>query len=140
MVFSRILLCNRMADSKLGVVVRGVRQIDPIRVAETIAWTLKRQLAVAVIGYGILLLKHKTVIPLTDDESRPSLEIASTIEAAVTWRNQASSYAGRILVFVPGEVDKLGSLHSLDALTIRDMTLHLIRLGLPECCTQRTAA
>ena len=28
---------------------------------------------------------------------------------------------------MPGEVDKLGSLQSLDTLTTRDMTLHLIR-------------
>lgn len=119
------LLCNRMPESKLGVVVRGVRQIDPIRVAETIAWTLKQQLAVAVIGYGTPS-QTRDSDPADRNESRPPLEIASTIEAAVTWRNQASSYAGRILVFVPGDVEKLGSLHSLDALTMRDMTLHLI--------------
>ncbi|MFZ2424079.1 MAG: hypothetical protein WA029_23355, partial [Anaerolineae bacterium] len=119
------LVCNRMTDSKLGIVVRSVREIDPVQIAETVAWMLKRRLAVAVIGYGTPS-QTRDNDPAGSDENRPSLEIASTIEAAVTWRNQASSYAGRILVFVPSEVDKLGSLHSLDTLTIRDMTLHLI--------------
>lgn len=119
------LVCNRMTDSKLGIVVRSVREIDPVQIAETVAWTLKRRLAVAVIDYGTPS-QTRDNDPAGSDENRPFLEIASTIEAAVTWRNQASSYAGRILVFVPSEVDKLGSLHSLDTLTIRDMTLHLI--------------
>lgn len=119
------LLCKRMVDSKLGIVVRGVREIDPIQVAETVARTLNRQLAVAVIGYGTAY-QISGFDSDDSDENHPSLEIASTIEVAVTWRNQANSYAGRILVFVPGEVDKLGSLQSLDTLTIRDMTLHLI--------------
>lgn len=122
------LLCKRMVDSKLGIVVRGVHEIDPIQVAETVARILSQQLAVAVIGYGTHY-ETSDFDAADSDENRPSLEIASTIEAAVTWRNQANRYAGRILVFVPGEVDKLGSLQSLDALTIRDMTLHLIDWG-----------
>ena len=119
------LLCKRMAEAKLGVVVRGVRQIDPIQIARSVALELNRGLAVSVVGYDAAVQ-----IPYNrseaDDEQFPGLEIASTIEAAITWRNQSSDYAGRILVYVPGEVEKLGSLHSLDTVTVRDMTLHVI--------------
>lgn len=120
------LLCNRMSDAKLGIVVRGIRQIDPVQIAETVAWTLNRQLAIAVIGYDFAFQTSDNDVS-EDGQNGPSLEIATTIETAVTWRNQTSDYAGRILVFVPGEVDKLGSLHSLDILTTRDLTVHLLR-------------
>lgn len=118
------LLCSRMAQCKLGIVVRNIRQIDPLPIAETVAHALHRQLAVAVVGYDFTVQSHGTLIE--SGAERPSLEIASTIEAAVSWRNQASQYEGRILVFVSGDVDKLGSLHSLDTITVRDMSLHVI--------------
>src|SRR6266545_1058488 len=107
------LLSARLRDAKLGIVVRGIRDLRPVPVASRVATTLQRRLAVAVVGYPVEL-------------ASPDLELAETIEAAVGWRNQSSSYAGRILIFVPGDVDKLGSLHSLDEVTTRDLSLHLI--------------
>lgn len=109
------LLITRLRGAKLGIVVRGIRDLRPVPVAEEVALTLQRSLAVAVVGY-----------PLDGHKLSSSLELAQTIEAAVTWRNQSSSYAGRMLVFVPGDVDKLGSLHSLDEVTTRDLSLHLL--------------
>jgi len=116
------LLYYRLADTKLGVVVRGVRNIAPDKIARSVAQRLDRDLATSIIGFDSYV-QHTSN---EDDIESPPIEWSSTIEAAVNWRNQANQYAGRILVFVPGEVDKLGSLHSLDTVTMRDMTLHLI--------------
>lgn len=120
------LLYERMAHTKLGIVVRGVRQIAPLQISENVAWRMSRKLAVAIIGDSVSS-QIPDSYPIDDNGNRSSLEIAFTIEAAVKWRNQTSDYAGRMLVFVPGEVAKLGSLHNLDTVTTRDMTLHLIR-------------
>lgn len=107
------LLKSRLPTTKLGIVVRGIQDISPVQIAAALAEATQVPLAVAAVGYPI--------------DDAPDLEVATTIEAAVGWRNQASHYAGRILVFVPGEVDKLGSLASLDPLTTRDVALHLIQ-------------
>lgn len=107
------LLKSRLPTTKLGIVVRGIQNISPVPIAAAIANITQVPLAVAAVGYPI--------------DDAPDLEVATTIEAAVGWRNQASHYAGRILVFVPGEVDKLGSLANLDPLTTRDVALHLIQ-------------
>jgi DNA segregation ATPase FtsK/SpoIIIE, S-DNA-T family len=107
------LLARRLSDAKVGIVIRGIRDLRPVSVAAHVAARLQTRLAVAVVGYPI-------------EAAPPAIELADTIEAAVGWRNQSSVYAGRILVFVPGDVDKLGSLHSLDEVTTRDLSLHLI--------------
>jgi len=120
------LLRVHLHDAKLGIVVRGIRQINPVWVAETVAKTLNRQLAVAIIGYDASSSTVKSDV-FGDGENGPAIEIATSIETAVGWRNRTGEYAKRILVFVPGEVDKLGSLRGLDTLTTRDLTLHLIQ-------------
>ena len=107
------LLVSRLPTTKLGIVVRGLPDIAPARIAADVASAGGVPLAVAVIDYPV--------------EPVPGIELATTVEAAVAWRNQASRYAGRILVFVPGEIEKLGSLASLDHLTTRDIALHVIR-------------
>lgn len=107
------LLVSRLPTTKLGIVVRGLPDIAPVHIAADVASAGGVPLAVAVIDYPA--------------EPVPGIELATTVEAAVAWRNQASRYAGRILVFVPGEIEKLGSLATLDHLTTRDVTLHVIR-------------
>jgi len=116
------LLYHRLATTKLGVVVRGIRNINPRIIARSVALRLNRGLATSIIGFDA----DANYANNEDDRESPPIEWSSTVETAVNWRNQANQYAGRILVFVPGEVDKLGSLHSLDTVTMRDMTLHLI--------------
>src|SRR5215213_448616 len=108
------LLKTKIPQAKLGIVVRGIRGISPVVIAASLTDALHKPLALAAVGYPV-------------NGTAPGLEVATTIEAAVGWRNQTSAYAGRILVFVPGEVDKLGSLGSLDTVTTRDVALHLIR-------------
>ncbi len=117
------LLYHRLANTKLGVVVRGVRNIAPDSIARSVALRLNRRLATSIVGYDTGTQQTNSE---EDDSGYPPIEWSFTVETAVTWRNQANQYAGRILVFVPGEVDKLGSLHSLDVVTMRDMTVHLI--------------
>ncbi len=107
------LLQTRLRSTKLGIVIRGIQDIRPVPIVVAIQATMEDPLAVAVVGYHI--------------DFTPELEIATTIEAAVGWRNQASDYAGRILVFVPGDVEKLGSLESFDKVTTRDVANHLIQ-------------
>lgn len=107
------LLRTRLPATKLGIVVRGIQNIRPVPIAVAVATAQQKELAVAIIGYPA-------------DGVATGLEVATTIETAVRWRNQASIYAGRILVFVPGDVDKLGSLASLDQITTRDIALHLV--------------
>lgn len=120
------LLCVNLPDAKLGVVVRGIQQIDPVQIAEAVAETLNRELVVAIIGYDASPSTVEGGVS-EDDKNRTAIKIATSIETAVDWRNHAGDYAGRIMVFVPGEVDKLGSLRGLDILTTRDLTLHLIQ-------------
>src|SRR5437016_1153532 len=93
------LLQERLPKAKIGIVVRGVRKIDPVQIAAAIPTPDNGSLAVAVVGY-------ETTVPGPD----AGLEIATNIEAAVSWRNQTTVYAGRILVFVAGAVEKLASL------------------------------
>lgn len=106
-------IARRLPTVKLGLIVRGIRDIEPVSIAEAVAQALGRPLAVTVVGYPVRL-------------TTADIELTTTIEDAVALRNLGDAYAQRLLVFVPGDVDKLGSLEMMDVVTSRDVASHLI--------------
>ena len=105
-------LLNRLSQAQIGVVAQGLTDIDIVRIASLIAKNLS-PLYVASVGYPI-----KGTIP-------QAVTIETEIEKAVGWRH-TSSMAGRLLVFVQGEAEKLHSLHELDILSPRDLSRFLL--------------
>lgn len=104
-------LIERLREARIGVVVRGVADIEPLVVAESVAESLGRHLYVAAVGQ-----------PAADG---PYLTVAGDIETAVSWRH-TPTLAGRIVVFVHDDAAKLHSLADLDSLTGRDLARHLV--------------
>src|SRR5215211_4697652 len=98
-------LAAELDEARVGVVVQGLTGIDPIRIADSVAETLGRELYVAIVGE----------YPVSDDGSH-NITVATDVESAVTWRSMPE-LRGKIVVFTPGEVAKLHSLGDLDDLS-----------------------
>lgn len=102
-------LTKKLASAKVGVVAIGSIVDEP-------EWVIERVAADRSVPLHAVLVVAPPIRPIAN------VVLASTIEAAVEWRN-TPELAGHIVVFVPGEVDKLHSLADLDTLSPRDLTL-----------------
>ena len=107
------LLQERLSSAKIGVLVKGVQCNDPVAIIHALAGLVDKQLYAAIVGYGI-----------TSSEDDLSI-LSPNIEDAVLWRSNPS-LAGRIVVFVKEDAEKLHSLAELDTVTMRDLTNALI--------------
>ena len=104
-----------LENAGIGVVARGITDIDLEQVAERVAERLKKELRVTIIDGAA----HSSI---------PNVVIASDIESAVEWRSMPE-FAGGIIVFVQEEVEKLHSLGDLDTVTVRDLSRRLLSLA-----------
>ena len=95
----------------IGVVVEGVKEIDTNKVVALLMKTQK-QLYACSVG-------SKKVRP------KKGLSSSENIEDAVTWRN-TQKCAGKIIVFLNGQVPKRHSLEKFDRITDRDLSAKLI--------------
>lgn len=110
---TRKLLLSKLSTAKIGVLVKGHKDINPEAIAEALAAEMGVHLYAAIVGYGI--------VPHTDQK----LTISNRIEDAVKWRS-IQEYAGRILVIVNGDTEKQHSLQELDLVTMRELTIAMV--------------
>lgn len=108
------ILDAKLQNAKVGVIVRGITNVDPVAAIQTLADSRKTKYYVSVVGY------NSSEFSETD-----SLAASNLIEDAVKWRSDPS-LAGRIIAFVESDSDKLHSLAEFDEVTTRDLSLRLI--------------
>jgi hypothetical protein len=106
---------NKIKKTNIGLVVQGLVDIDPAYISTIVADKIQSELYVAIIGYNISSYNERIVL-------------ADSIEKAVDWRSKPDC-AGKIIVFVQGEVAKLHSLGDLDFITSRDLALELVDIA-----------
>ena len=98
---------------KIGLVVKGVSDIDPSAVLLALTERVSDKIYSVAVGY-----------PCATTESN-KLYLSLQIEDAVKWRSNPA-YAGKIVVFISNDSDKLHSLKELDIITIRAISEQLI--------------
>lgn len=108
------VLHNKLNMAKVGVIVSGVVDVDPIAAMNSIAENNAEKYYVASVGYDTRE---------AFDDNR--LAVSPMIEDAVKWRSRAE-LAGKIVAFVRSDSDKLHSLAEFDAVTTRDLSIQLL--------------
>lgn len=110
------LLLERLADSKVGILVKGINGIQPDEIAAELSSQRKTHIYMAAVGYGI-----------STDVEKSEYTLTPSIEKAVLWRS-VPEYAGNIVVFVKTDTDKLHSLAEFDVISLRDVSKYLLEL------------
>lgn len=108
------VLDDKLCNAKVGVIVRGITEIDPVEATRCLAVRNEKKYYLASVGYGT--------------EKQPendTLAISNMIEDAVRWRSK-TDLAGRVIAFVKNDSDKLHSLAEFDIATTRDLSVKLI--------------
>lgn len=108
------LLIEKMADSKVGILAKGISDIQPAEIAVELSSQRKSHVYVAAVGYGI-----------SADVEEADYTLTPSIEKAVLWRS-APEYAGSIVVFVKTDTDKLHSLAEFDVVSLKDVSKYLL--------------
>lgn len=109
------LLFDRLSDVKVGILVKGITDISPYKVAMELAKKRKTHMYIAAIGYG-----------LASEIIEEAFTITPFVEDAVLWRS-IPEYAGSIIAFVKSDTDKLHSLAEFEVVSLRDMSSYLIQ-------------
>ncbi len=110
------LLLERLADSKVGILVKGINGIQPDEIVAELSSQRKTHIYMAAVGYGI-----------STDVEKSEYTLTPSIEKAVLWRS-VPEYAGNIVVFVKTDTDKLHSLAEFDVISLRDVSKYLLEL------------
>lgn len=110
------LLSERLPESKVGIIVKGISNISPEDVVRRLSEDSGEHLYMAAVGYDGIIEK--------DEED---YSITPYVEKAVLWRS-IPDYAGSIIVFILNDTDKLHSLAEFETLSARDLTRFLIEL------------
>lgn len=108
------LLIEKMADSKVGILAKGISDIQPAEIAVELSSQRKSHVYIAAVGYGISV-----------DVEEADYTLTPSIEKAVLWRS-FPEYAGNIVVFVKTDTDKLHSLAEFDAISLKDVSKYLL--------------
>ena len=108
------LLIEKMADSKVGILAKGISDIQPAEIAVELSSQRKSHVYVAAVGYGISV-----------DVKEADYTLTPSIEKAVQWRS-VPEYAGNIVVFVKTDTDKLHSLAEFDVVSVKDVSKYLL--------------
>ena len=99
--------------AKVGLIVKGIGDISPNIILSSLADKTSEKIFAVVVGY-----KCKS-------KDSKNLCLSLQIEDAVKWRSNPI-YAGKIIVFIKNEIEKLHSLRELDVITIRAISEQLI--------------
>ena len=110
------LLLEKIEDSKVGILAKGIGDIKPVEIAIELSAQMKSHIYVAAVGYGI-----------AEDIEEAEYTLTSSIEKAVLWRS-VPEYAGNIVVFVKTDTDKLHSLAEFDVISLKDVSKYLLEL------------
>lgn len=108
------LLIEKMADSKVGILAKGIGDIQPDEIAVELSSQRKSHIYIAAVGYGI-----------SADVEEAEYTLTPSIEKAVLWRS-FPEYAGSIVVFVKTDTDKLHSLAEFDVISLKDVSKYLL--------------
>ena len=110
------LLLEKMAYSKVGILAKGISDIQPAVIAAELSAQRKSHIYIAAVGYGI-----------STDIEEAEYTLTPSIEKAVLWRS-VPEYAGNIVVFVKIDTDKLHSLAEFDVVSLKDVSKYLLEL------------
>ena len=110
------LLLERMEDSKVGILAKGISDIQPDVIAAELSAQRKSHIYIAAVGYDISV-----------DIEEVEYTLTPSIEKAVLWRS-VPEYAGNIVVFVKIDTDKLHSLAEFDVVSLKDVSKYLLEL------------
>ncbi len=108
------LLIKKMAESKVGILAKGISDIQPAEIAVELSSQRKSHVYIAAVGYGI-----------STEVEEPDYTLTPSIEKAVLWRS-VPEYAGNIVVFVKTDTDKLHSLAEFDVVSLKDVSKYLL--------------
>jgi len=108
------LLIEKMADSKVGILAKGISDIQPAEIAVELSSQRRSHIYIAAVGYGI-----------SSDIEEAEYTLTPSIEKAVLWRS-VPEYAGNIVVFVKNDTDKLHSLAEFDVVSLKDVSKYLL--------------
>lgn len=108
------LLKEKMTDSKVGILAKGISDIQPAEIADELASQRKSHVYIAAVGYDI-----------SADVEEADYTLTPSIEKAVLWRS-VPEYAGNIVVFVKADTDKLHSLAEFDVVSLKDVSKYLL--------------
>lgn len=108
------LLIEKMTDSKVGILAKGIGGIQPDEIAVELSSQRKSHVYIAAVGYGI-----------SADVEKAEYTLTPSIEKAVLWRS-FPEYAGSIVVFVKTDTDKLHSLAEFDVISLKDVSKYLL--------------
>lgn len=108
------LLIEKMTDSKVGILAKGIDGIQPDEIAVELSSQRKSHVYIAAVGYGI-----------SADVEKAEYTLTPSIEKAVLWRS-FPEYAGSIVVFVKTDTDKLHSLAEFDVISLKDVSKYLL--------------
>lgn len=108
------LLIEKMVDSKVGILAKGISDIQPAEIAVELSSQRKSHVFVAAVGYSI-----------SADVEEKDYTLTTSIEKAVLWRS-VPEYAGNIVVFVKTDTDKLHSLAEFDVVSLKDVSKYLL--------------
>lgn len=110
------LLLEKLAETKVGILAKGIGEIEPVKIAADLASKMDTHIYMAAIGYGV-----------TDEINEVQFTLTPFVEKAVHWRS-FPEYAGSIVVFVKTDIDKLHSLAEFENLSLRDVSRYLLEL------------
>lgn len=110
------LLSQKLSETKVGILVRGISGIMPETIAAELASERNAHIYMAAVGYGI-----------ADELNEATFTLTPSVEKAVLWRS-FPEYAGNIIVFVKTDTDKLHSLAEFENLSLRDVSKYLLEL------------
>ena len=108
------LLNERLPQTKVGIIVKGVDSIDADKITASVAESTGQYIYAAAVGY-----------PIADTDEKNNYILSDSIEKAVLWRSMPEC-AGHIVVFISNDTDKLHSLAEFDVVSVRDLSQHLI--------------
>ena len=112
-VITRLLLEN-LQETRVGIIVKGIGEINPIEIATTLATQTGKHYFISAVGYDTL-----------KESECDAYTLSPAIEEAVLWRSNPEC-AGRIIAFVKNDTDKLHSLAEFDIVTTRNLSLFII--------------
>jgi len=107
------VLEKELKTAKVGLIVKGFNDISPNDVLLSLVNKLTNKIYAVAVGYDC------------DTTDNGKLHLSLQIEDAVKWRSNPE-YAGKIIVFISSDSDKLHSLKELDAITVRTISEQLI--------------
>lgn len=117
------VLKKGLQTAKVGLIVKGFNDIVPQEILTSLVNKMPDRIFAVAVGYAC------------ETADTDNFLLSLQIEDAVKWRSDPS-YAGRIIVFISNDSDKLHSLKELDVITIRAISEQLIN----NCMEKQTNA